>query len=161
MNPIDQRPARVCWAVLLVSILLTALTLAPGGFLAADGPDAKADVQKVLESQAAAWNKNDLSGFMAGYWNSPELTFYSGNTKTKGWQATLERYQKRYQTDKKSMGKLTFSELQVEPLGVDSAWVGGRWNLELPDETLKGLFTLIFKKTPQGWKIIHDHTSAG
>ncbi len=54
-------------------------------------------VKEVLLRQVDAWNRHDLEGFMAGYWNSPELTFFSGTDQTSGWQPTLERYRKRYQ----------------------------------------------------------------
>ena len=98
---------------------------------------------------------------MAGYWNSPELTFYSGGTVTTGWQPTLERYQKSYQAGGHEMGKLEFSELQVVTLAPDSAFVRGHWQLTMSDgKTPHGLFTLVFRKLPEGWRIIHDHTSA-
>lgn len=71
----------------------------------------------------------------------------------------MERYQKRYQGEGKEMGKLKFSELSVEKLGADHALVKGRWQLTLTKESPTGLFTLIFRKLPAGWKIIHDHTS--
>jgi beta-aspartyl-peptidase (threonine type) len=122
---------------------------------------AKKAIQQVLDSQAAAWNKGDLEGFMKGYWKSPDLTFFSGKDRTRGWQATIERYRKKYQGDGRQMGKLTFSELEIEMLGPAGAWVRGRWQLVRGKETLGGLFTLIFKKLPAGWRIVHDHTSAG
>ena len=117
-------------------------------------------IRKVLDDQVAAWNKGDLKGFMAGYWQSPELSFFSGKDKTRGWQATLERYQRRYQAEGKEMGKLTFRELEIEVLGPESAWVRGRWQLVLSKDTVGGLFTLIFRKFPEGWRIVHDHTSS-
>src|SRR2546423_1260949 len=107
---------------------------------------AKAEVQKVLDDQATAWNKGDLRGFMAGYWQSEELTFFSAGTKTQGWQATLERYQKRYQGEGREMGQLTFSDLDIDVLGPDSACVRGRWKLVTSKETAGGLYTLILKK---------------
>jgi beta-aspartyl-peptidase (threonine type) len=128
---------------------------------AAADSDATKEIQKVINDQAIAWNKGDLEGFMAGYWKSDELTFFSGKDKTKGWKATLERYRKRYQGKDKEMGKVTFTELQVEVIGDDRAWVRGHWRVVTKKETLQGLFTLIFKKTADGWRIIHDHTSSG
>lgn len=121
----------------------------------------EADIQKVLENQVKAWNAGDLEDFMAGYWNSPELTFYSGATKASGWLGTLERYRKRYQSEGKEMGQLEFSELNVGMLGADNAFVRGRWRLQMSDGSQpNGLFTLIFRTFPDGWKIIHDHTSS-
>ena len=118
-------------------------------------------IRAILDAQVVAWNKGDLDGFMKGYWNSDKLTFFSGATKTSGWKATLERYQKKYKAEGKEMGKLTFSELEIDVLGPDSAVVRGRWQLVLSKEKPGGLFTLIFKKVPDGWRIVHDHTSNG
>ncbi len=118
-------------------------------------------VREVLDSQVAAWNKGDLKDFMAGYWKSEKLTFFSGDKIEHGWQATYDRYQKRYQAEGREMGKLSFSELDVEMLGTDTAWVRGRWKLVTSKDSPGGLFTLIFKKFPDGWRIVHDHTSAG
>ena len=98
---------------------------------------------------------------MGGYWNSPELTFFSGAKETAGWQSTIERYRKTYQSEGREMGKLEFSDLRIEALGRDAAFVRGAWHLTMPDgKTPHGLFTLIFRKFPDGWKIVHDHTSA-
>jgi beta-aspartyl-peptidase (threonine type) len=58
------------------------------------------------------------------------------------------------------MGKVTFSDIDIETLGPDSALVRGRWQVEMRKETLGGQFTLILRKFPEGWRIIHDHTSA-
>lgn len=116
-------------------------------------------IRKVLNDQVAAWNKGDLPGFMEGYWNDEKLSFFSGNTKTAGWQATLDRYRKKYQGEKKEMGKLAFVDLSIDLLGPDHALVRGRFRLTLKNESPSGLFTVIFKKLPAGWRIIHDHTS--
>jgi beta-aspartyl-peptidase (threonine type) len=122
--------------------------------------EAKKAIRKVLDTQAAAWNKGDLEAFMTGYWKSPDLMFFSGKDKTRGWDATLKRYQKKYQSEGRKMGKLTFSELDIEVLGPASAWVRGRWKVVLDEETPSGLFTLILKKKRKGWRIVHDHTSS-
>jgi len=114
---------------------------------------------QVLTDQQEAWNKGDLKGFMAGYHNSNELTFYSGATIHKGWDAILQRYQKKYQGEGKEMGKVTFRDIDIELLGADHAVVRGRWEVKMSNEMPNGLFTLIFRKTSEGWRIVHDHTS--
>lgn len=130
------------------------------GLFAAEPPMKEVDaIRTVLTDQVVAWNKGDLQGFMAGYWRSDALTFFSGKDATRGWAATLERYQKRYQAEGKEMGKLTFSELEIDMLGADAAFVRGRWKVVQRKETHAGLFTLIVKKVPEGWRIVHDHTS--
>jgi beta-aspartyl-peptidase (threonine type) len=118
----------------------------------------KADLKKVMDEQVAAWNRGDIDGFMQGYWNSPEMTFVSGDNVTKGWQPTLERYKKNYNTRAK-MGVLTFSEIEIEILSRDAAKVLGRWHVAHEPKDDQGRFTLIFRKLKDGWKIVHDHTS--
>src|SRR5207248_2673816 len=118
-------------------------------------------IQQVLTRQQEAWNRHDLEAFMSGYWNSPELTFFSGAKEQNGWQATLDRYRATYASPGHEMGKLEFSGLRVEMLGGDTAFVRGAWHLTMSDgKTPHGLFTLVFRKFPEGWKIVHDHTSA-
>jgi len=125
------------------------------------GDDAKAAVERVLRTQQDAWNRHDLEAFMAGYWNSPELTFFSGAKQKDGWQATIDRYRETYASSGHEMGKLEFSSLRIEMLGADSAFVRGAWLLTMSDgKTQHGLFTLVFRNLPDGWKIVHDHTSA-
>jgi ketosteroid isomerase-like protein len=121
-----------------------------------------AAVKAVLDTQVAAWNHHDLEGFMAGYWKSPELTFFSGTTETRGWEPTLERYRRSYQAEGHVMGTLSFSDLQVEALGTDAAFVRGKYQLVMPDgKQPHGVFTLIFRKFSEGWRIVHDHTCSG
>jgi uncharacterized protein (TIGR02246 family) len=123
--------------------------------------DAKSAVEQVLRMQQDAWNRHDLDAFMTGYWNSPDLTFFSGGQEQHGWQATLDRYKARYQSPGHEMGKLEFSNMRVEVLGTDAAFVRGEFHLIMPDgKTPHGIFTLVFRKFPDGWKIVHDHTSA-
>ena len=119
----------------------------------------KSVIREVLARQAKAWNRGDLDGFMAGYLNSPELTFRSGGTVTRGYDATLARYRERYQTGGAEMGKLTFDDVVVKRSG-DMAIVTGRWTLDRNADTPTGLFTLRMELTPDGWKIVDDHTSA-
>ena len=117
-------------------------------------------VKAVLTKQADAWNKGDLDTFLDTYWKSDDLVFFSGGTVSKGHQAVSDRYHKRYKADGKEMGKLTFTDLEVDMLAADAAVVRGKWKLEMKADNPDGLFTLIVKKLPGGWKIVHDHTSA-
>jgi ketosteroid isomerase-like protein len=126
---------------------------------AADEP--KAAVERVLRDQQEAWNRHDLDAFMTGYWNSPDLTFFSGGDEHNGWQAAMDRYRAKYAGPGHEMGQLEFSSLRIEMLSSDAAFVRGAWHLTMPDgKTPHGLFTLVIRKFPDGWKIVHDHTSA-
>ena len=150
----------ICIMKKLLSISAIVLLLATMAMAQTDKKNLKieASVKNVLNVQTEAWNKCDIEGFMQGYWNSPELSFTSGNTNTRGWQATLDNYKRGY-SDCDKMGKLSFSELDVTVLDKKSAMVRGRFLLERKDDKPTGLFTLIFRKFKDGWKIVHDHTS--
>jgi beta-aspartyl-peptidase (threonine type) len=116
------------------------------------------EIRAVLLAQVEAWNRGDIEGFMRGYAQSPDTVFVSGNTVTRGWQTVLDRYKKGYDSREK-MGTLTFSELEITPLGKGAAVVLGRWQLTRANDTPGGRFTLVFRRTRAGWRIIHDHTS--
>ena len=144
-------------AVLLLSVSVLGQTQVQG----ASTSGAEAAVRAVLQSQVDAWNHHDLELFMTGYWRSPDLTFFSGTTETKGWEPTLERYRRSYQSEGHAMGTLSFSDLQVQSLGPEAAFVRGKFQLVMPDgKQPHGVFTLVFRKFPEGWRIIHDHTCA-
>ena len=116
------------------------------------------DITAVLNTQADAWNRGDIEGFMRGYWKSEKLVFASGDSVTHGWQSTLERYKKRYDSREK-MGTLKFSNLEINVISKDAAVVLGSWSLTRTSDNPKGKFTLIFRKFKEGWQIVHDHTS--
>ena len=145
----------------LLTLLLANTDQARGQDVSGDyGNYAKA-IERVLRTQQEAWNRHDLEGFMAGYWNSPELTFFSDAKEHDGWKATMDRYLATYSSPGHEMGKLEFSGLRVVVLSQDSGFVRGEWKLTMSDgKTPHGLFTLVFRKFPEGWKIVHDHTSA-
>lgn len=116
-------------------------------------------IRAVIDAQRDAWNKGDIEGYMAGYEVSDHTVFVSGDTVTHGWKTVLDRYKKGYDTREK-MGELTFSDLEFTILSKDSVVVLGRWLLKRSKDEPHGRFTLIFKKTRLGWRIIHDHTSS-
>lgn len=146
-----------CLVVFFCLLLISAARAAGNPNDAATAPS----IEQVLHQQQDAWNRHDVEAFMTGYWNSPDLTFFSGGKEISGWAPTLARYQEKYQGEGKEMGNLEFSSLRIQPLGPDSAFVRGAWHLTMSDgKTPHGIFTLIFRKFPDGWKIVHDHTSA-
>jgi ketosteroid isomerase-like protein len=119
----------------------------------------RAAVVAVLDDQKNAWNRGDVTAFMNGYWRSPDVTFAGKTGFTRGWDPVLARYQHSY-PDQASMGHLEFSELEVRPLGTDAALVLGKWHIARAAGDVGGIFTLVLQKFPEGWRIIHDHTTA-
>jgi beta-aspartyl-peptidase (threonine type) len=123
--------------------------------------DATAAVRAVLAAQTEAWNRGDLESYMAGYWKSPDLVFFSNGQETRGWQPTLDRYRTRYQGAGKQMGVLDFPAMDILTLGPDAALARGRWRLKMSDgKELTGMTTVVFRKRREGWRIVHDHSSA-
>jgi len=139
----------------------TALLILPVLFsLRAQSQSAQDAVRAVLTAQQTAWNAGDVDAFMSGYESSDATTFV-GATITKGYKQVLENYRHRYPT-KEKMGRLTFAAIEVTPLGAEFASVIGRFHLDRTAEAggpASGIFTLLFRKTASGWRIILDHTS--
>lgn len=122
-----------------------------------DTPGIENEIQAVLERQKTLWNEGSIEGFMEYYWKSGALTFQSGNTRLQGWQGLFSRYCKSFSGE--NMGTLDFTDLAIKVLSRDIAYVIGRWRLIYRETSREGLFTIIFRRKPEGWRIIHDHTS--
>lgn len=153
----DLRPAPLTPVVRLIVVLFALLSAANATAQVAG--DAATDIREALHAQAAAWNHGDIPAFMATYWKSPHLRFASDGSITHGWQPTLERYLKRY-PDQATMGTLTFADVEVTLLAADAAVVFGRWELARAADRPHGLFTLVWRRLPEGWRIVSDHTSS-
>jgi uncharacterized protein (TIGR02246 family) len=151
---------------LLLGILLAATGLCRAGSTMAATVDDAAAIRQVMDQQQAAWNRGDVSDYMRGYKDAPDTTFV-GTSVRKGYRTILDSYRKHY-ASKEQMGRLTFSALDVRLLPdaggeVRYAAVTGRFHLDRTahGETSKddGVFSLLWEKTSDGWKIILDHTS--
>lgn len=124
------------------------------------GASEEAAVKKVLDDQVKAWNRGDLDEFVKGYLNSPGITFV-GKTVSRGYQGVLDRYRANY-GDKQRMGTLRFDEVEVKMLGKDHALILGKFALDRTAAgggPASGRYSLVARKTKDGWKLIHDHTS--
>src|SRR6202040_2361522 len=145
-----------------VLLMLTFCLLTPSAKSGDEPSGRQADrsaIRAVLDAQQQAWNRGDIDAFLTGYWHSPDLTFSGSNGIFRGWDAVMARYKKNY-PDRSAMGTLDFSNLEFRPLGTDAALVLGHWHLKREKDEIGGVFTLVFQRFPEGWRIIHDHTSA-
>ena len=134
------------------------LLLATVGMVALSQEQEKA-IEKILFDQVAAWNAGDIDGYMKGYWNSDSTVFLSGGNITRGYSGVLSRYKKSYDTRDK-MGKLEFTELHVRIITPTFGVATGVWRLHRATDQPWGRFTLLVEKKPEGWRIVHDHTSS-
>lgn len=118
------------------------------------------EVQTALQSGVEAWNRGDLDSFMKGYVQGSELTYTAGGKVVRGSEALRQRYQTTYGENKESMGQLRFEEIETWPLGTEHALAMGRWVVELRAKpSVQGIFSLVLRRSPEGWLILHDHTS--
>jgi beta-aspartyl-peptidase (threonine type) len=131
------------------------------GCASTDPAGDRREILDALTRQAAAWNRGDLDAFLAGYWRSDRTVFAGGDTVHRGFEAMARRYREAYPT-KEKMGRLSFSNLIFEQLESHRAVVTGSWELEFEGREKRpgGVFTLIWKRFDDGWKIVHDHTSS-
>ncbi len=142
---------------LLLLILIAACASTP--VVRRFGPMDTTAVTAVIERQAAAWNRGDLAGFMDSYAKIDNLVFTSGGHVRKGWQDAFDHYKAKYGIDAKAMGHLVFGITQIDPVGAVAAVVLGTWTLTASEHPGSGVFSLVFERRPEGWRIIHDHTS--
>ena len=136
--------------------ILLVLVLGLASFVFAD---AKSEIISLLKEQDAAWSRGDLDGFMKYYDSTSALVFMGSDGPIRSAQVLKDHYDKKYNKGKTDFGKLTFSNLEVEELAPGLARAWGKWLVEQKDQKLSGWFSLIWKKTPAGWRIIHDHSS--
>ena len=151
--------------ILAWTLLLCGLAGAASKARTQEGSD-EAGIRAIIAAQVEAWNRADIPAFMQAYEHSTETTFIGTNIG-KGYEKILERYQRNY-TNQEQMGKLTFNDLEVRLLPgscgkAEFAVVTGRFHLERSQkgEAKKddGIFSLVWRKGSQGWKIVLDHTS--
>lgn len=151
------------WSALVGGLVLVGSTgcqsPAPDGGGPRTDAAARTAIHELLREQVQAWNRGDLEAFMAGYARTDSLRFASGGTMHRGWQAALERYRNAY-PDRAAMGTLSFDRLDVQLLAPRSALVFGAWRLDRVNDAPHGLFTLLLRQRPEGWRIVHDHTSS-
>lgn len=119
---------------------------------------AEEEIKLAIGEQQDAWNTGDIELFMSWYKNDPEISFTTSGGVLKGYEKLLARYQKSYPNQKK-MGRLEFELLEYIPAGEDHAVLVGKWILYRSEDTPQGYFSLLWERTEDGWKIIHDHTS--
>jgi uncharacterized protein (TIGR02246 family) len=127
------------------------------GLLAAPAPaktPLRAEIVKLLDTQAAAWSKGDLDGFCAVYVDDAAFITPSGLTQTR--RAVLDRYRVKYK-DPAGMGKLRLDVIEVRELAPQAASVVAQWTLSWPDKPdATGLTLLVLTKTKDGWRIAQD-----
>ena len=135
-------------------------TDAPTRSVSTAATKAQSEIEQTIHQQKESWNRGDLDGFMSAYLNSKDICYTSAGVEVWGYDALRERYQKKYGSNKDTMGKLDFRDLKITELSPKSALAVGHWHLDRKDASpMDGTFSLVLLKKNNAWKIIHDHTS--
>ena len=117
-------------------------------------------IQNKMTQQEKSWNKGNIKDFMKHYWKSDSLSFTGKNGIQNGWQITLDNYLKSY-PNKEQMGTLTFTNISIKKIDLNTITVLGKWNLSRKENIgdLSGYYSLIWQKKNNEWVIIADHSS--
>lgn len=154
-------PARRAFAALVLAATAACASALPGTAPApAEGSDAAA-IRQVLEASAQAWNRGDMDAFLLPYLDSPATTFM-GTDVVRGKDAIREFYRGTWWRNGTPSGILSYRGIEVRPLGRDYALSTGHWitsDRATGRQSRTGIFSLTWMRTPQGWRIIHDHSS--
>ena len=116
-------------------------------------------IRKVFEAASEAWNRGDLDGYLASYWDSDKIIWISGGSLTRGKKGIEAAYKARF-SSAQQMGKLTVAELEIDVLTPTDATAFGRWILVIDNEASKGFFTVQLRKIEGAWLLVSDHSSS-
>jgi uncharacterized protein (TIGR02246 family) len=125
---------------------------------AAESKKTEDAIRKVFEAGCAAWNRGDLDGYLASYWDSSKTLWVSSGSLTRGKDAIVAAYKARFSTSR-PMGNLTVGELEIEVLTPMDAIAFGRWTLVVDNQASEGFFTVQLRNVEGTWLFVADHSS--
>ena len=118
---------------------------------------AETQIRAVLDITAVGWNTGDLSKYLYAY--VPEATEMLSTGPAGGVEAIEKTMKEGFWKTGRPLQVLRYEHIVVRMLGKDNALVTGQFILSgnnRPDRT--GWFTTVWKKTKDGWRMIHDHS---
>jgi uncharacterized protein (TIGR02246 family) len=147
-------------ALSLLAGTLAVSACATGGGGGSDTQNVPQHLVQLMNESAAAWNRADLDGFLATYADDPRTAFV-GARVTLGLDSIRGNYIRNYFRTGAPRDQLAFDELETRMLGDDHALMRGRCILTNPADNSKTYcrYTLVWERRPEGWRIIHDHSS--
>jgi beta-aspartyl-peptidase (threonine type) len=153
-------PAHLPARFLLVAILAGAGCARPSPLPPPSPATLGPELEAQFERSAVAWNSGDLAGFMEDYARDSLTTYMGARAPVYGWATIRDRYAPSFQPGARR-DSLRFERFAVRPLSPTLALVTARFILHRGDSvTASGPFTLVMERRPDGWKILHDHTSS-
>jgi uncharacterized protein (TIGR02246 family) len=118
----------------------------------------EAAIRSVFKASSAAWNRGDLDGYLASYWDSDKTIWISSGSLTRGRKAIVAAYKARFSTPQQ-LGTLRLAQLEIDVLTGTDATAFGRWMLVVEDKMAEGFFTVQLRKIDGTWLFVSDHSS--
>jgi beta-aspartyl-peptidase (threonine type) len=137
-------------------LTLLGCTRAPDG--GSGGGSDHAEVRALLAAQVAAWNRQDLDGFLAGYRKDEHVVFVTREGSSRGFADLEQRYRGTYNAPEK-FGELAFDDVRCTTVDGGSVLVQGSWRLVRESDSPRGRFVLVVCRLPEGWRIASDFTT--
>lgn len=140
-----------------IEVALLSALFAAAAF-ASDWAGDEAEIRRQIAESVLAFNRGDLPGHLAIYDES--VTFMTKDGPRPGIAPIEKAFRENYFREGRAIQQLRFEQLAVRPLGADAALATARWTLsggDKPDQS--GWFTLAWRRTPAGWRAVHDHSS--
>jgi beta-aspartyl-peptidase (threonine type) len=153
-----KRIARISALNALAFVTLIAACASSGNNAGGSVPSVHNELVRLMNESAVAWNRADLDGFLATYTRD---AVFMGNPPTVGLDSIRARYVRGFFRDGRPTQQLAFDQLQTTMLGPNHALMTGRCILTNPADNKQSFcrFTLIWERRPEGWRMIHDHSS--
>jgi ketosteroid isomerase-like protein len=113
-----------------------------------------------LERAAGDWNRGDLDAFLSDYARESTTTFVDGRRARHGFEFIRDHYAPRFAPGARR-DSLHFEELEARRLSPTLALVTARFILQRSGTiSASGPFSLVMEWRPEGWRILHDHSSS-
>ena len=117
-----------------------------------------AAIKATLDTTAAGWNRGELPVYLSAYVDS--ATAMGSTGLVRGVKGIEGQMRAGFWRTGRPLQTLSYDHLEIRPIGPSQAIVTGQYILTgggRPDRT--GWFTTIWVRTPNGWRMVHDHSS--
>jgi ketosteroid isomerase-like protein len=116
-------------------------------------------VSNFLDEAAALWSEGDVEALMATYVDDEPLLVFLGDTPLKGPDAVKAALDARA-TDG-GLGAMSYEWFETMQFDANTVVASGRVVMARKGEIHRGLFTRVLRRTPDGWRIVHDQLAWG
>ncbi|HEY1074068.1 YybH family protein [Brevundimonas sp.] len=117
-------------------------------------------VSAALDAAAEAWSSGDVEAVMAAYVADEPLLVFLGDTPLKGPDAVRAALEARA-AQPGGLGRMSYEWFETLQFDVNTTVASGRVVVTRNGKASRGLFTRVLRRTPEGWRIVHDQLAWG